>query len=168
MRILVCFVLFTFPLNVSSFVHVCHLSSASLLFLVFLCSSTTGVFFLFLCLCCLIDSGENLWRCCVVTLTRSDAITGSGSPCMDIAHWHTRMTYCRCCPNRGHAVIDTLTRIRCGSKVAAVSIKYGIIVTLARLTQQRVLCWIQEQREKIRETNSCSCLDKRFLLFHPA
>ena len=57
------------------------------------------------------------------TLTRSDAITGSSSSCMDVAQWQTRMTYCRCKPNAGSVVTDTLTWICCGSKVTAPSVK---------------------------------------------
>lgn len=43
---------------------------------------------------------------------------------MDVAQWHTHMTYYHCKPNTGRAVTDTLTWICCGSKVTAPSVKH--------------------------------------------
>lgn len=76
--------------------------------------------FLFLFSCSV--SKWQLWEAAGATLTRSDAITGSRSTCVDVAQWHTRMTYYHREPNAGSAVTDTLTWIRRGSKVSAPSV----------------------------------------------
>lgn len=101
-------------------VHPCFLNSiTSPFFLLFL-----RVFF-YSCFPALSvsDSCENLQQPADATLTRSDAITGSQCACMDVAQWHTHMTYYHWKPNAGRAVTDTLTWICCGSKVTAPSVK---------------------------------------------
>lgn len=79
------------PINISSFVHIHHLFQHLCCFLSFSAAQPLASFFLFLCLCSVSDSGENLRRCCAATWTRSDAITEVGPHawmlCTDTRTW---------------------------------------------------------------------------------
>lgn len=89
-------------------------------FPLFICGSATGVSF-YSCSPGSVSKWQ-WWESTVAMLTRSDARTGNGSTCMDVAQWHTHMTYCHCGakwrPSR-HRYSDMIC---CGSKVTAPSI----------------------------------------------